>query len=80
MGSELDAVCPWCGQRYRDLRTDLTFAEVRQMLWVNSDDPKQWKHKRRNTVLGLWHQIKMGMWYNHLEMCEREYGDDVLPF
>lgn len=43
---------------YDDFRTGLTFAEVRQMLWVHSDDPRDWRYKRRRTVLGLWHSIK----------------------
>lgn len=51
---------------YEEFRTGLTFRQVRAMLWVQSNDPKDWKYKRRNTVLGLWRQIKREM---YAELC-----------
>jgi hypothetical protein len=47
---------------YRAFRTGLTFADVRQMLWSCSDDPKDWPNVTRHTVLGLWRQLKLEMW------------------
>lgn len=65
-----DDECEVCGLKYRDLRTGLTFADVKAMLW-KGPDPETWVYKRRNTVLGLWHQIKQSMWDEHLYHCER---------
>ena len=69
MGARSDKVCPLCGTRYTDLRTGLMFAEVKQMLWVDSDDTKLWRYRRRHTVLGLWHALKLDMWEEHLDYC-----------
>lgn len=66
------AECPWCGLAYRELRTGLTFKEVFAMLWSGSNDPADWRYKRRNTVLGKWHQIKREMWEEHLYVCEKQ--------
>ena len=74
--------CPYCGLKYEDLRTGLTFAEVRQMLWVDSPDSDDWKYKRRHGVLGMWHGIKKRMMAEHIEMCKHywkeEYGEEDL--
>lgn len=43
---------------YDEFKTGMSFPEVRRMLWVNSDDPKDWRHKGRHSVLGLWHELK----------------------
>ena len=55
---------------YEAFRTGLTFREVRRMLWVHSDDPRDWKYKRRKTVLGLWRSIKLGLWDRYLAESE----------
>jgi hypothetical protein len=62
--------CPTCGMKYDDFRTGLDFQAVKDMLWTGDPDPNTWRHKRRNTVLGLWFQLKQSMWRDHLEMCE----------
>lgn len=59
---------------YEEFRTQLTFAQVRQMLWVQSSDPKDWRYKRRNTVLGLWRQIKREMYAEMLAWAD-SYDD-----
>ena len=59
-----------CGLRYEKFRTGLTYREVCSMLWSGSDDPKTWRYRRRHTVLGLWHQLKKGMWSQHVEECQ----------
>lgn len=65
--------CPQCGARYRDLRTGLTWRDIVSLLWSNDPDPGTWRHKRRGTILGTWHQIKRGQWIAHLDA--HDYGD-----
>lgn len=60
--------CEACGISYQDFRTGLTFAEVRNMMFVGSDDCGQWRHKRRHSVLGFWHELKLQAWLYHLNM------------
>lgn len=67
-----DESCELCGQTYGELKTGLTFSDVRGMLWSGNPDPSTWKNKGRHTVLGLWHQIKVSMWKEHQEMCEMQ--------
>lgn len=62
--------CSVCGLTYSQLRTGFTFEDVYQMFWVGSEDPKDWKYKRRHTVLGKWHEIKLDMWAEHVYLCE----------
>lgn len=62
--------CKNCGFKYDDLRTGETFASIRNMLWVDDSDSSRWRHKRRGSVLGFWHELKQGMWREHLEMCK----------
>lgn len=64
--------CEHCGLAYNDLRTGETYKSVREMLWSGSDDSSTWVYKRRNTVLGKWHEIKLVMWGEHLELCQRQ--------
>jgi hypothetical protein len=72
-GVEIDegaTECPHCGLTYADLRTGLTYKEVRDMYWTSSTDSKDWKYKRRNTVLGKWRELKLSIWREHLYLCE----------
>lgn len=57
---------------YDEFRTGLTFREVRRMLWVNNDDPATWRYKRRRTVLGFWHQLKLQLWNQYLDALDGE--------
>lgn len=68
----LPMTCPVCGIAYTNFRTGYTFRDVKEMLWVNSENPDDWKYKRKNTVLGRWRQIKMEMWRCHIETCNFE--------
>lgn len=52
---------------YDKFRTGLTYDDVKAMFYDNSDDPKDWKYKRRGTVLGKWHQIKMELYERAIE-------------
>jgi hypothetical protein len=65
--------CPICGIVYETFKTGMNFGDVRMMLWTGDPNCDQWKYKRRHTVLGLWHQIKKSMWYEHVHQCEQQY-------
>lgn len=54
--------CPICGVTYQKFRTGLTYPEVYMIVW---DHPQ----KRRNTVLGRWREMKLGMWDEHIKQC-----------
>jgi len=56
---------------YVDFRTGLTFAQVREMLYVHTDDKSQWRQKRRRSVLGFWRELKISMFYSDHGGCER---------
>jgi hypothetical protein len=63
-----DKNCPHgCGLNYRKLRTGLKYLDVYTMLMDYSDDPADWKNKRRGTVLGKWHEFKKQMWSHHVD-------------
>jgi hypothetical protein len=47
---------------YDAFRTGLRFATVQGMLRVESEDPRDWRHKSRGCVLGLWHSLKMALY------------------
>lgn len=68
-------VCPICGILYDDFRTGEKFSTIKDMLWVGDEDPENWRYKRRNTVLGLWHQLKEKLWLDHIEMHDDEDDD-----
>lgn len=54
-------------KEYNTFRTGFTFRDIREMLWETSEDPKDWPHVTRHTVLGKWREIKLEMWnyYKH---------------
>ncbi len=57
-----------CGGAYCDLRTGMTYREVRRSM-----DPHRWKGRRRHAVLGYWRQIKLELWdYLHGSCGELE--------
>lgn len=68
---------PYEVPNYSDFRTGLTFGQVRQMLWVGSEDPKDWRYKRRGTVLGFWHQLKQQLYAQLLDRVEA--GQEAPP-
>jgi hypothetical protein len=68
-----------CGSKYEDHRTGLSFAEVRRMMFVSSDDPKQWRSKRRHSVLGFWRELKLQSWkYEHGYCVMEELANDQM--
>ena len=65
--------CDGCARRcaYTDFKvfTPNCFREARQELWTNSDNPADWKYKRRSTVLGYMHGVKLKAWIHHIMTC-----------
>lgn len=58
---------------YDRFRTGLRYRDVYRMLWSPSQDSRDWRYKRRGTVLGLWRQLKLEMWAElHRREDERE--------
>lgn len=51
-----------CGATYPELRTGMTFGEVRRMMWVASEEATLWRSKSRRAVLGFWRQLKLALW------------------
>lgn len=66
--------------RYRDFKVfdRHGFQEVKNSLWVDSDDPADWKYKRRRTILGIMHSAKRMLWEEHTEICATYGGLDSL--
>jgi hypothetical protein len=45
------------------------------MMRDDSDDPETWRYKRRGTVLGAWHEIKLQLY--HQAMDDERARDDA---
>lgn len=56
---------------YDRFRTHLTFREVKRMMFDNHEDRSRWKYKRRRTVLGAWHDLKLQLYW---QMRDAEEG------
>jgi hypothetical protein len=63
--------CQVCGLTYSALRTGETFASVRRMMFVATDDTTQWVYKRRRCVLRFWRKLKEMLWDEHRGLCEQ---------
>lgn len=51
------------------------FEDTQQEMFVESDDPSDWRYKRRGTVLGRMHAHKRELWEQYIDHCpEREEG------
>lgn len=61
--------CQGCGQTYAEFRSGLTFHDVYQLMLVYSDDPSQWRQKRRHCVLGYWRELKLGLFIDYHRGC-----------
>lgn len=69
-------VCEECGLKYENFKTGLEYKDVYVQFWSNSDDYRDWHPKRRHTVLGRWHEIKMMLWKEHIEHCGKICFDE----
>lgn len=65
--------CPHCDLTYNQLRTGETYRSIYALFWSGNDDPSTWVNKRRSTVLGRWHELKLSLWNHHLDLCQRQY-------
>jgi len=66
---------------YKDFRTGTTYDEVWLSMSDNSPDPRDWKYKKRNTVMGKWFQIKQEMWKKHIKECgiQKQWDEKGYP-
>jgi len=71
-------VCPVCGLAYDNFRTGMTFADVKEEMYVASENSEDWVYKRRRCVLRRWHKIKLAMWEYHKDECE--VGCNDIPY
>lgn len=76
----MSETCERCGLRYEDLDTGLTYREIVGMLWSADPDPATWRYKRRGTVLGMWHQMKLELWTQHLATCDGWSPDNLKAY
>ena len=74
-----DEKCPGCGIKYRDFRCSTigSFQEAKDALWSSSGNPKDWRYRRKHTVLGFWHMTKKSEWFAHIQVCEAKNDYDV---
>lgn len=65
-----------CGCTYEDHRLGMNFADARRMLWDQEDPnrPGWFRQKRRRSVLGLMHELKIQSFYTLHRYCEMEVG------
>lgn len=61
--------------RYKDFKVfDRTgFVDIQQSLFVASENPEDWRYKRKGTVLGIMHKHKLELWGQHTSSCPN-YG------
>jgi hypothetical protein len=52
---------------YDSFRTGLSYRAVWEMLRNESDDPREWKYKSRGVILGMWHEIKLQLYYQAID-------------
>jgi hypothetical protein len=43
------------------------------MLWIADEDSSRWRYKRRGTVLGFWHSLKLAMWFEAQRREDAEF-------
>jgi hypothetical protein len=63
-----------CGASYDEYRTGMSFAQVKELMWNASEDPRDWRWRGRRAVLGLWRELKLGFWAMEHEGCGEMVG------
>jgi hypothetical protein len=58
---------------YSKFRTGLTYYDVYYLVWGR-------KHKRRNTVLGYWHELKQKMYTHYINLYTMYSDPNYIPF
>ena len=63
-----------CEIKYSDFRTGFNFNDIRQLLYRESKKKREKFNEHmfitRKTVLGRWHEIKIGMWKEFQDQLE----------
>jgi hypothetical protein len=52
---------------YDEFRTGLSFRDVKRMLYVHNADSSKWRYRRRGTVLGFHHALKLQLYYQAID-------------
>lgn len=55
---------------YDSFRTGLTFGAVKRLMFDAHErhtEETPWRYKRRGTVLGLWHDLKLQLYYQAID-------------
>lgn len=68
--------CACCGTSYKAFRTGFSWQDIVTMLRSPDEDPRTWRYRRRNTILGVWHQTKKELWAQHCAECVIYETDD----
>ena len=53
---------------YDKFRTGLTYRDVWEMMRNDDEDRSTWRYKRRGTILGQWHELKLQFYYQAMDM------------
>ena len=53
---------------YDSFRTGLTYRDVWEMLRDDSESSASWRHKRRGTILGMWHELKLQLYFRAVDL------------
>jgi hypothetical protein len=53
---------------YDKFRTGLSYRDVWEMMRDDSPDTKHWRYKRRGTVLGAWHELKLQLYHQAMSL------------
>ena len=62
---------------YDKFKTGLTYRDVWEMMRDDSEDSASWRYKRRHTVLGAWHELKLQLYYRAMDMEGKGDGNHV---
>jgi hypothetical protein len=67
---------------YEDFKTGFTFGEIRNLMFSTSEDPADWRPKRRGSVLGFWKETKEDMYREYLRKFSeaKKAADSPVPF
>jgi hypothetical protein len=57
---------------YDKFRTGLTYRAVWEMFRDDDDDRAKWRYKRRGTILGHWHELKLQMYHQAQDELETQ--------
>jgi hypothetical protein len=59
---------------YDKFRSGLTYRDVWEMMRDESEDPRDWKRKSRGVVLWHWHELKMQLYFQMMEVERNNNG------